>query len=398
MSISKSIAGLALACALTGPSPALAQYWSRSWMAAPLVRVPAPTDRPSIVDATVRQVVRISSGGKALRLRVSNELSDAPLVLGEVHVALADTQGRIVAGTDRVLTFSGRQGATVPGRAPLLSDPVAMPVKPLTRLAVTIHLPVGATLPTEHSYSAATAWVAPGNQVGAVQLEHSVPLNPRLLISAVEVETARRARTVVTLGDSITDGVRATPDSDRRWPDLLAERLQQAGLTDVGVANAGISANRLLSEGDGQNALARFDRDVLAVPGVSHVIVLEGVNDIGTAARDGRPIPTFDDMIGAYRQIIARAHEHGVKVTLATILPYKDAKYWSAEGEAVREAVNAWILRNDEADGAADLAASVADPADPRHFAAPYDSGDALHPNDAGFARMAAAVRLADLK
>ncbi len=204
----------------------------------------------------------------------------------------------------------------------------------------------------------------------------------------------RGGSTIVTLGDSITDGVRATPDSNRRWPDLLAERLQQAGRRSVGVANAGISANRLLSEGDGYNALARFDADVLAVPGVSHVVILEGVNDLGNTTRAGGPMLPPQALIGAYRQMIARAHDRNVKVILATILPYKGAGYWSAEGEAARVAVNDWIRTNKEADGYVDLAKAIADPADPERMAKPYDVGDALHPNDAGFRVMADAFDL----
>lgn len=375
-------------------APATAQHWSRSWMAAPLVSKTPPEKRPDLTDRTLRQVVRLSSGGTRIRLRLSNEMSPLPLTIGTVHVALAGDNGAILPGTDHVVAFDGAQGATIPARAPLLSDPIDWPVGPLTRLAISIHLPQGAPDATVHSYSAATSWTAPGDQSGAIALTGSSTLGPRVIIAGVEVESRRPAATIVTLGDSITDGVRATPDSDRRWPDLLAERLQKAGRSHVGVANAGISANRLLSEADGYNALARFDSDVLAVPGVSHVVILEGVNDIGGAARDGQPMLPPQRLIGAYRQMIARAHDRGVKVILATILPYKGAGYWSAAGEATRVAVNDWIRTTKEADGFVDLARAVANPADPARLASPYDVGDALHPNDAGFAVMAAAFDL----
>lgn len=374
--------------------PAQAQHWSRSWMAAPQLSKTPPEKRPDLTDRTVRQVVRISSGGARIRLRLSNEMSVEPLLLGAVHVALAGEGGRIEPGTDRVVTFNGMQGAAIPARAPLISDAIDLPVKPLTRITVSIHLPKGAPDATVHSYSAATGWTAPGNQTHVVSLTDSATLGSRIILSAVEVESRAPATTIVTLGDSITDGVRATPDSNRRWPDLLAERLQKAGRTNVGVANAGISANRLLSEGEGYNVLARFDSDVLAVPGVSHVILLEGVNDLGNAARDRQPMLKPEALIGAYRQMIARAHDRGVKLILATILPYKGAGYWSAEGEATREAVNRWIRTTREADGFVDLAKAIADPADPARLAKAYDAGDALHPNDAGFAVMAAAVDL----
>ncbi|MCC4253967.1 MAG: SGNH/GDSL hydrolase family protein [Pseudomonadota bacterium] len=375
-------------------APAQAQSWSRSWMAAPLVSRTAPEKRPDLSDRTLRQVVRISTGGDRIRLRLSNEMSTRPLLLGAVHVALAGANGETLPGTDRVVTFNQAQGATVPARAPLLSDPIAMPVKPLARIAISIHLPQGAPDATVHSYSAATGWTAPGDQTAATSLTDATTLGPRVIITGVEVENRKPARTIVTLGDSITDGVRATPDSDRRWPDLLAERLQRGGMTLTGVANAGISANRLLSEGDGYNALARFDSDVLAVPGVSHVVILEGVNDLGAAARDQQPMLPPAAIIGAYRQMIARAHDRGVKVILATILPYKGAGYWNAAGEASRVAINDWIRTNREADGYVDLAQAIADPADPARMARAYDVGDALHPNDAGFRVMADAIDL----
>ena len=389
----RSLLSIGLLLALSA-APAQAQSWSRSWMAAPLVSRTAPEKRPDLSDRTLRQVVRISTGGDRIRLRLSNEMSTRPLLLGAVHVALAGANGETLPGTDRVVTFNQAQGATVPARAPLLSDPIAMPVKPLARIAISIHLPQGAPDATVHSYSAATGWTAPGDQTAATSLTDATTLGPRVIITGVEVENRKPARTIVTLGDSITDGVRATPDSDRRWPDLLAERLQRGGMTLTGVANAGISANRLLSEGDGYNALARFDSDVLAVPGVSHVVILEGVNDLGAAARDQQPMLPPAAIIGAYRQMIARAHDRGVKVILATILPYKGAGYWNAAGEASRVAINDWIRTNREADGYVDLAQAIADPADPARMARAYDVGDALHPNDAGFRVMADAIDL----
>ncbi|WP_298399940.1 SGNH/GDSL hydrolase family protein [Sphingobium sp.] len=375
-------------------APVQAQHWSRSWMAAPLVSKAPSEKRPDLSNRTVRQVVRISSGGQRIRLRLSNEMSTQPLLLGAVHVALAGENGETLPGTDHVVTFNQAQGAIIPARAPLLSDPIAMPVKPLARLTISIHLPQGAPDATIHAYSAATGWTAPGDQTAAASLTDATTIGPRVIISGIEVENGKGGTTIVTLGDSITDGVRATPDSNRRWPDILAERLQRAGRTSVGVANAGISANRLLSEGDGYNALARFDADVLAVPGATHVIILEGVNDIGSAFAQKRTMPTVDDLIGAYRQMIARAHDRGVKVILATILPYKGAGYWSAEGDAVRIAVNGWIRTTKESDGMIDLDKAIADPADPVRMAKAYDVGDALHPNDAGFRVMADAVDL----
>lgn len=391
---------LCLFAATLAATPASAQHWSRSWAVAPQALQPPPSGRPSSLpdlrDKTIRQVVRLSNGGKQIRIRLSNEMSSASLHIGAVTAALADADGRIIEGSSRVVTFDGDASLTVPSGAPMISDPIPMPVKPLTRITVSIHLPEGAIAPTIHSYGAATGWIAAGDQTSAATLANPTKTTQRIILAGVDVETARPARTIVALGDSITDGVVSSNDKDRRWPDLLAERLQTGGMSGVGVANMGISGNRLLSDsgGGGVNILARFDRDVLTVPGISHVILLEGVNDLGNAAREGSPMPSADDIIDSYRQMITRAHDRGVKVILATILPYKGAGYWSEAGDAVRQQVNNWIKHNDVADGAVDFERAVADPADPLRMAKSYDIGDALHPNDAGFRVMADAIPL----
>ena len=376
---------------------AQAQHWSRSWAAAPLAALPPQDGRapiPDLADRTLRQVVRLSTGGDRLRLRLTNELSDAVLTTGAVHVALAGADGTIVAGSDRVVRFDGQAAARLPAFAPLVSEPIALKVPPRSRIAISIHLPAGAVRPTVHQHAAATTWIARGDRTAAVRLADPTRFGQRLMIAGIDVETRARHRVIVTFGDSITDGVRATPDADTRYPDQLADRLQAAGMTRVSVANMGISGNRVLDGGTGPTALARFDRDVLAVPGVSDVIVLEGVNDIGAAARDGTPLPTPDALIDGFRQMIARGHDRGIKVRFATILPYKGAGYWSAAGEAVRVAVNRWILTSREHDGAIDFDRAIRDPADPERMAPAYDGGDHLHPGDAGFTAMAAAVDL----
>lgn len=379
-------------CLLTLALPADAQHWSRSWAAAP---VDPARDLPDLKDRTIRQVVRLSSGGKALRIRLTNERSETPLVIGRVEVAMADRDGRIVAGTSRTVRFDGEASAIVPMHAPLVSEAIAMPVTALSRMAISIHLPEGAAAPTMHPHAAATGWIAPGDQAQAHVLSKTTPFYNRLIVAGVDVESARPQRTIVTFGDSITDGVDAKRDADTRWPDFLAERLQRGGMRDVGVANAGISGNRMLTDGAGLNALARLDRDVLSVPGVSHVIVLEGVNDIGAAWREkAARRPTADDIIDSYRQMIVRARDRGVKVIFATILPYKGAGYWSDYGEGVRAEVNQWIRTNREAAGFVDFDRAIRDTADPLRMAKPYDQGDALHPNDAGFKAMADAVDL----
>lgn len=388
----KPLLPLILLLALAGP--ASAQHWSRSWAAAPQ---PVQPNRPppALDNYTVRQVVRISSGGARIRIRLSNEESAEALRIGAVRVALAGADGATVPGSDRAVTFGGERDTVIPAHAPLVSDPVALSVPPLARLAISIHLPAGAKAPTVHWHAAAIGWVAPGDQTAAVTLSQPSRFGQRLVVAGVDVETPRPAPVIVTLGDSITDGARATVGADTRWPDQLAGRLQAAGLRRVGVANLGIGANRVLKDYAGLNALARFDRDVLSVPGVRHLIVLEGVNDIGIAHRDKEPDPpSADDIIDGYRQMIARARDRGLTIRFGTVLPYKGAAYWSEGGEAVRQQLNAWIRTNKEADGFIDFDRAVRDPKDPASLRDPYDGGDNLHPNDAGFKAMAEAVDL----
>ncbi|MDF0545088.1 SGNH/GDSL hydrolase family protein [Sphingobium sp. H39-3-25] len=389
-----------LAFAAATAQPALAQHWSRSWAVAPQGALETSTTRPApeLAGKTLRQVVRLSSGGKAIRLNLSNEMSDAPLRIAAVRVALADKEGRIVPGSDRPVPFGGQAEVTIPDHAPMLSDPIAMKVTPLTRLAVSMYFAAPVVQPTVHSYSAATGWLAAGDQAASPVLTGVTHFDQRLILKGVDVESPQAQPTVVAFGDSITDGVRATTDADTRWPDQLAARLVKAGKA-VSVANMGISGNRLLKDGTGPNALARFDRDVLSVPGATHVIILEGVNDIGAAARDkDNAPPTVGTIVAAYRQMIARGHQRGLKVILATILPYKGAGYWSAEGEVTRQGVNKWIKESGEADGVADFDAAIADKNDPARMAAAYDCGDHLHPNDAGFTVMSDAVPLRALR
>jgi lysophospholipase L1-like esterase len=389
-----------LAALSTGPAWAHQtdpqHYWARSWYAAPLA---ATADRmpPPLKNTTVRQTVRVSLGGERFRLRLSNEFGDAPVRIGRATVFLVGNDGTPVAGSERDVAFDGLPGAVLPGGAPILSDPVDLDLPALSRLTVSLYLPDDVPQPTIHLLGLATSQVGPGDQASAPELVDAATTTQRVLLSGVDVERARPGRVIVTLGDSITDGANGTRDADRRWPDLLARRLQAAGRTDVAVANAGISGNRILSPraGLGVSALARFDRDVLAVPGATDVIILEGVNDIGMAWRDKDPYPpTATDLVAGYRQMITRAHARGLRVFLATILPYEGANYWSEPGEAVRQAVNTWIRSGGEADGVIDFDLVMREPASPSRLAATYDSGDHLHPNDAGFRAMADAIDL----
>ena len=389
--------GALFAASMMLASPALAGGpWVRTWDAVP-VEIPSAWPGHPILpmsDVTFRMVARLSAGGSSVRLRLSNEQSDAPLAIGAVHVAVAGPDGQPQPGTDRIVTFAGSRSPTIPPFAPLMSDPVALPVPALRKLVVSIHVPGEATRATIHSLGVSTTTIVPGDQTAAVSLTGGRQATERYILSGIDVSGGPATSTIVTFGDSITDGALSTKDQNQRWPDILAERLKKAGMTRFAVANAGISGNRLLLTGAGPAALARFDRDVLAVPGVRYVVVLEGVNDIGWARNAHVAPPRPEEIIAAYQQMIARAHDHGVKVFGSPILPYKGAGYWSEEGEAVRQAVNRWIRTPGHFDGIVDLDHAVADKTDPLTMGAAYDSGDHLHPKDAGYKAMAEAVDL----
>ena len=392
----KSVLSL-FAASLALASPAWsAGSWVRTWAASPGEIQTAWPGHPIIPmsDVTFRMVARVSAGGNEVRLRLSNEMTDAPLAIGAVHVALAGPDGAPQPGTDRVVTFAGQAAPTIPAFAPLESDPVALNLPPLSKLVVSIHVPGEATRVTIHSLGVANTRIVPGDQTGAAALSGGRTAFERYILSGIDVSGGPATDTIVTLGDSITDGAASTTDQNQRWPDILAERLNHAGMKRFAVANAGISGNRLLLTGAGPAALARFDRDVLSVPGVRYLVVLEGVNDIGSAKNSPAGAPRADDLIAAYRQIVARAHAHGIKVYGATILPYKGAGYWSEAGEAVRQTVNRWIRTPGNFDAVIDLDRAVADKTDPLTMAAAYDIGDHLHPKDAGYKAMAEAIDL----
>jgi lysophospholipase L1-like esterase len=373
---------------------AQAQHWARSWAAAVQASPEPESERalPNLRDSTVRQIVRLSAGGNRFRLRLSNEMASTEVQLGAVHVALVGPDG-VVPGSAREVFFAGQREATMAAEAPLLSDPIDLPVAPLSQVAISIYFPTDTEQLTYHGFGGAEGWIAPGNQAAAPSLQGATFTSARIVIAAVDVESALPRRTIVAFGDSITDGAYGTPGANWRWPDLLAERLQAAGM-DIGVANAGIGGNRVLRHGAADNALARFDRDALAVPGVSHVLVLEGINDIGGWKRDPATAPSAQALIDGYRQLIARGRANGVKLILGTILPFEGAGGYTPEGEAVRQAVNAWIRTAGEAHGVVDFDRALADPARPGQMLGAYDSGDKLHPGDAGFAAMAEAIEL----
>jgi lysophospholipase L1-like esterase len=387
-----SAAAVLSACSTVDPAPAATSAnWIGVWGASP---APPPSTAKTFENETVRQVVRLSAGGRQVRIRFTNEYGLVPLVIGAATIAHAGADGA-VNGAPVAITFSGASSVTIPRGAPFLSDPVDLPVNALDKVSISIFLPGSTGLCTCHPLATATSEVSPkGDFTRATFAPASTFIN-RAFISAVEAIPAQPSRgVVVAFGDSITDGYRSTPDGDKRWPDILAARLTARG-PGWAVVNEAISGNRVLGferEIFGDAALARFDRDVLSVPGLTHMIILEGVNDIGMGG-DKRPTP--DQMIAGYKQLIARAHDKGVKIYGGTIIPFKGAAYYTEAGETVRQAVNTWIRTSNAFDGVVDFDAVMRDPTDPLKMPVDLQSGDWLHPNDAGYTAMGAAVDLA---
>ena len=376
------------------------RHWVATWQGSPQTtdalfagRIAPP---PAYADQTLREVVFTSIGGPQIRLRLTNTFGTQPLVVGAVHVARAAEGSAIVPATDRAVTFGGQGGITVPPGGLALSDPVDMALPALSNLAVSIYVPQDTGSATQHTLGRQTSYVAGGDATGAAAFpDGAETITTRPFLSNVEVLGVRQAGAVVTFGDSITDGFASTVDANLRWPDQLARRLVRQYGNRVGVSNAGISGNRVLNDAIGPNALARLDRDVLSQAGVRYVTVLEGINDIGfsVAAAPGQEVGA-DRIIAGQRQVIARARELGLKVYGATLTPFQGAGYYSAAGEAKRQEVNAFIRDGGEFDAVIDFDRAVRDPQNPSAIAADYDSGDHLHPNDAGYAAMAAAIDL----
>jgi lysophospholipase L1-like esterase len=401
LSIAASSAAAWSAPPTTAPPPAA---WTGSWASAQMV--PNAKDAlPSadLTGATLRQTLRLSIGGDQIRVRLSNVFGTEPLRLMSVHVARAVAAGsaRIDPATDRALAFSGASEVTIPAGAEYLSDPIAFPATPLTSLAVSLRFAGAPAQQTSHPGSRTTSWIAAGDQVAAADLPGAKAVDHWYHLSGVDV-LRPAGESVVTFGDSITDGYGVTTNGDNRWPDGLAARLQADPRTrGVGVLNLGIGGNRLLLDGTGPNAMARFERDVLAQSRVKSVIVLEGVNDLGTLTRD-QPVSAeahadlVARIIAAYEQMIQRARQRGVRIYGATIMPYGGSAYYhpDAANARDRQAINAWIRTPGHFDAVIDFDAVMRDPAQPDRLLPAYDSGDHLHPSIAGYKVMADAVPL----
>lgn len=356
---------------------------------------PPAASAVSYRDQTIRMIAHVGIGGRRVRIRLANSL-DAPMVrVGAAHVALRESGSAIVPASDRALTFSGGTSVTIPAGAVVVSDPVDLVVPQLADVAVSLYLPDDPGPPTLHRDAMHTGYLAKGDATGHARLAADSTTTSYLWLAGIDVTASSDAGAIVAFGDSITDGVGATRDTDRAWPALLAAALGRTSANPRSVLNLGIAGNRLLRPGAGVAALARFDRDVLGQDGVRWMIVLLGINDITFAAIPGMPpreAVTADDLIAGFKQLIARAHSHGIKVAGATIMPVEGVNTFTERGEAVRQAVNAWIRTSGAYDAVFDFDAVVRDPANPRKLRAAFDGGDHVHPNDAGNAAMAAAI------
>lgn len=409
---------LAIACAIAatllagvpvdgwGAEPAGA-HWIGTWATAPVAQPPAAPTSIGFNNQTLRQVVRISAGGRRIRVRFANTFGAKPVKVGAAHVALREKGAAIKPGSDRMLTFGGAMAATMWPGGYLVSDPVDLDVPPLADVAVSLYLSgdVPVTLPiTFHGTAKQTNYISPaGDHTTDMDMPVASTKQSWYFVSAVEVLAPRGTGVIVALGDSLTDANVSTADTNSRWPNALAKRLIAAG-APMGVMNVGTGGGRLLHDGNGDSGLRRFDRDVLSQPGVTHLIVLLGINDIRRRPTNPDPaeIVSADDMISGYKQLIVRAHARGIKIYGCTILPFENETFvpgaYTPEGEAVRQAVNAWMRSSKAFDALIDLDKVMRDPAHSARLLPQYDSEDHLHPNDAGYLHMGEVMDLALFK
>jgi lysophospholipase L1-like esterase len=345
---------------------------------------------PGLADSTLRQVVHVSLGARRLRVRFSNAFGAKPLTIFSAHVATPAGGAAIRVESRKPLAFGGRSSVTLPQGAPVVSDPVDFDLDPLSDLAVTVHVKDPTDVVTGHPGARCTSYLQAGDAVAEPDLPRAARTTHWYYLCGVDVDAPdAEAAAVAVLGDSITDGRGSPTDGNGRWTDHLARRLHEGeGTARVGVLNQGLGGNRLLHDGLGPNALARLDRDVLSQPGVRWLIVLEGINDLGTRSATAR------DLIGAYEQIIRRAHARGIKAYGATILPCEGSFYFNPKLEAARQEVNAWVRGSGRFDAVIDFDAATRDPQKPSRLSAVADGGDHLHPGPKGYQIMAGVVDL----
>jgi lysophospholipase L1-like esterase len=388
--------------------------WIATWARSPQSGTPNPREPLLNVDnQTVRERVRVSIGGSQIRLRFSNECGSSPLLIDAATVAIPTDASSIKKESIQNVTFEGHNSVTIPTGAPILSDPIMFPVKSGTEISISIFFPKGVATPTLHAFAFKHAVVSqPGDFTHAEKFDAAATSTASISLSAVFVSAQPSERLVVAFGDSITDGDGSTVDADNNWPSNLIRRTAKTSkASTLAVVNEGIVGNRLLRDSDifGVNALARFDRDALILPGVTHIVLLEGINDIcfpgakmdGQYLADPADVPSVQDITDAYRQLISRAHARGLKLIGVTITPCKGVSipgYYSEAKEATRQAVNKWIRTSGAFDGVIDFDAVVRDPDHPSQLLPKFASKDHLHPNDDGYKAMAGSIDLSLFK
>ena len=399
--VTLSCVSLAVAFSFALPAHAAAQqdHWVGTWATAPFA-APNKDGGLGSQDVTLRQIVHTSLGGSRVRIVLSNEFGTDPLTIGAAHVALSagPKSSEITLGSANALTFSGKPSITIPAGAIAVSDPADLKLPALADLAVSLFLPAQAihTL-SQHGFAAQTNYLVDGDVVSHKTLDAAKTNTSWYFLKGVDVLAGANDAAVVAFGDSITDGALSTFDTNQRWPDVLGRRLHADKKTEgLAILNEGIGGNRVLHDGTGPSALARFDRDVLAQAGVKYLILMESINDIGGATSPKNPHDPVSaaDLIAGLQQMTERAHIHGIKVFGATLTPYVGAGYQSSAGEAMRTAVNDWIRSSQSLDGVMDFDLATRDPSNPTVFAKFADSGDHLHPNDAGYKAMGDAIDL----
>jgi lysophospholipase L1-like esterase len=395
---------------LLAPQWAMAQHTSliATWTASAMAADPDPAEPLLKIDGqTVRERARISIGGSRICIRLTNEYGSTPLVIGSATVATPIDLARLQAGSIRTVTFGGHSSVTIPAGAPALSDPVDFSIAPGAEISLSLYFPHRVATPTVHSLALKRAVVSQhGDQTRTERIEGGATTESSVAFSAVLVPAQPAQRLVVAFGDSLVDGDKSTVDADRNWPSDLIRRLRlvQGGFEGA-VVNEGIVGNRLLSDGFGTSGLARFDWDALAIPGVTHIVLLEGINDIsfpgaklgGEYLADPADMRSAEDVIQAYRQLISRAHARGIKLIGATMTPCEGMPlpgYYSESKEALRQTVNKWIRTSASFDGVIDFDVVLRDPDHPSRVLPRFASSDHLHPNDAGYQAMADAIDL----
>ena len=387
-----------LACSASGSAQAAKHpQWVGTWATSPMLANGGFAVHP-FAAVTLREIAHISNGGAQLRVRFTNEFGLDPLTINDAHVAVSGGGSQIKEGTDHAITFDGGPIVRIPPGAAIYSDPVALAVEPLSDVSVSFYLPSQVMRgETYHAFADQDNYVADGDLSAARVLPQASPIQSWYFLDGIDVPAVEGSRAIVTLGDSITDGAHSTLNANRRWPDVLAARLKQdRNLAQVSVLNQGIGGNRVLNDVAGPSALARFDRDVLSQNGVRYLIVLESINDIGRLARLTAPEDdiTAQQLEQGLKQIADAAHQHGIKVFGATLTPYGGAAYSSDKGEKVREDVNTWIRTSGVFDAVIDFDQITRDPESPTRFNPLHDSGDHLHPGDAGYKAMGEGIDL----